>query len=188
MSPISRSKKPKTPSKSRATPKQSQKAASRVSKQANITPIEPPIKLNTPQFNKLRDEWYAKLADEGFKDLERVLNNGQMGEQLEGMSLRHLADKYNSETEHYYARWRCYLTFNIALTNDFGYPLTEHQMATLNLYAQGASYRNILKKLPKTHRLNLFTISKLIQSQLKKCITWNKTNHNGIDFIPDIGY
>jgi hypothetical protein len=143
---------------------------------------------NSPNFATLQAEWYKKLADSGFKDIESAEQDlNHRAESLRTKSLHSLAKAADSDTLHYYRRWSCYLAHNPEIISEYGNPLSQTARKALELYAEGMPYRKILALLPKRHKLNLFSLSKLIKSQERIMTIWNKTHYKGLDFIPDIG-
>ena len=65
----------------------------------------------TPEVQALRREWYAKLKEEGFKDIEQVVDDrGTVGALLLGVSQGDLRRRlYKPETEQYYTLARQHL-------------------------------------------------------------------------------
>ena len=65
----------------------------------------------TPEVQALRREWYAKLKEKGFKDIEQVVDDrGTVGALLLGVSQGDLRRRlYKPETEQYYTLARQHL-------------------------------------------------------------------------------
>lgn len=147
------------------------------------------IAINSPEFKDLQSSWYNKLADDGFKDLERT-PQGRFTESglLNGMSNRALSDKYNTETRHFYAKLRNFLTHNDTFLDQFGLPLSNKRLKACQLASDGAPYRSILKTINKMKGppLNLWSLSQLINHFISISNTWNKKSFNGLDYEADL--
>lgn len=65
----------------------------------------------TPEFQELRRFWYARAAEDGFEDIEQVVDDkGTVGALLLGVSTGDLRrNLYKGETEDYYRYARQYL-------------------------------------------------------------------------------
>ncbi len=175
----------KNTSKKRAKCKPSPKETFFAPKKAKKAPQ---VALNSPEFNKLQDIWYKKATESGFKDLEGPEFKGGQSGLLKGGSLRDIVRTFKPETRHYYAKLRCYLTFNPQIPDGYGDVLGDTRQRACEMYIDGLSFRAILKQLkPKSGiRLNLFSLSKLIKHLENLSTIWNKVNHNGLDYIADI--
>lgn len=151
-------------------------------KQAKITKY-------SPEFNQLQYKWYKKARKSGFKDLERpAFNSAQELYNLQGQAMFDIAKQYKPETESYYRQWTCFLVHNQILTDDFGAQLGKTKRAALELYAEGVSYRAIIKKLnPRSgRRLNLFSLHKLITYWESRVLSWNKRDSRGLTYQSDL--
>ncbi len=153
------------------------------------TKIAPQIHKNSPEMRQLTQKWYNKLADKGFKDIEGYTAIGLREGPINGASLRNFADNFSPETRHYYAQLRCYLTFKEVILDVYGAPIGPTKRLAIELYSEGVPYRAILKQLKGRQgpALNLFSLSKLINYFVGIARHWNKVNHNGLDYISDIG-
>lgn len=149
----------------------------------------PQINIYSSEFNELQAEWDKKLAESGFRDIEQRATTPQ-GETLDfnTKSTYNLGRAYSPETEHYYRRLTNYLTFNAQVPDGYGGFIGPTKMQACKLYADGHSFRAILKQLQGRPgpALNLYSLSKLIKHFVNEAKTWNKLNHNGLDFIADL--
>jgi hypothetical protein len=141
---------------------------------------------NTEQaFYATRNKLYAQLEAEGFKDLEHFKKRDKdAGPLLRYQSLHNVAKQYNESQAHYYRQWSCYLARNP------NKPLNKKQRKILELYSEGVSYRNIVKKLAqirKSWTTNIKVISHLVNKWKPIMRQWNRTNKDGLDFSPDVG-
>jgi hypothetical protein len=95
-------------------------------------------------FKKLQDEWYKKLKDEGFVDIENsvTLADGKKGYENTGRSGPNLKNKTSEQfnaTLLYYQNCRSFLTHY-----DFNCELDKN---IWSLYTEGLSYRKINEQL-----------------------------------------
>lgn len=151
---------------------------------------EPQIALYSKEFNQLQYKWYKKAAETGFKDIEtgQYSRSTQMSP-INGASLLNIAKNYKPETEYFYKRLTNYLTFNSTVADEFGEPLGKRHLKACRMFADGEPYRSILKQLRKFRGrpLNLWSLSKLIKHFIRQSTIWNKTHHEGLDYVADIG-
>lgn len=135
----------------------------------------PPPAGTKAQFIKQQNDWYAKLAADGFKDLEwidRSTGLGQNSDHLKGSVLRSRA--WRPEKAQFYRLLRNYATHvpqRFKVDQDI-----------INLLSEGMSYRRILKyiNLHRRYRKSLFTLFYRIQGMLEDCIAWNKSSAEGM--------
>lgn len=146
------------------------------------------IRINTKEFSKLLLKWYKKVADDGFKDIEAPeFRTYQDPGQLRANSLRSIAESFRLETRHFYARLRCFLTFNKTFQDQYGDPISKKKLKACQLIAEGVPYRTVLTEVNsmKGRRLNLWSIGQLANHFINISTTWNKKSHNGMDYQSD---
>lgn len=140
----------------------------------------------------MQREWYKKLKDDGFKDLEHFSfrtsnpNAGQPGHLLKGQSLWNIANKKHwQETYHHYARLRTFLVHNPSWAG----PRPIHSLVG-KMYADGQSFSKIViavKNKGLKDNMNKWHVHHMVKEFVAKAITWNKSSPKGLDFEPDIG-
>lgn len=147
------------------------------------------IRINTPEFSRLLLNWYKQAADSGLRDIEAPeFRTYQEPGQLRANSLRTIANSFNPETRHYYARLRCFLTFNSSFNDQYDNLISAKKLKVCELLSEGVPYRTILEevKCMRGPRLNLWSIGQLANHFVNISTLWNTKNHNGMDFEPDI--
>lgn len=142
------------------------------------------------EFMKLQNEWYKKLKDSGFDDIEWQRSDTGYEEYspfLKGFQ------SYIDRPD-FIATQNWYLLVQNYLTHAPLHPKIEK--IVLELYATGLSYRNISKKInygytkrwklrsydmktKKSHNTNLSMIYNIMQKHIKNIIEWNKTHPEG---------
>ncbi len=148
------------------------------------------LSLYSKKFRHLQSIWYKELSKDGFKDIEAPeWTPKDAPKQLRAASLRHIAESFSPETRHFYAKLRCFLTFNATFMDQYGEPISKKKLEACRLFAEGVPHRTILEKLKrfKGPRLNLWSLPQLTNHFVNISTIWNKQNHNGMDFAPDIG-
>jgi hypothetical protein len=154
----------------------------------------------TPEFYDQMQEWYKKLEDEGFEDIEVFKNNkGQfrstpyINGDIKNLykSRQEMSDEFFREhcnlTYLYYAACRAFLAYNRTAL-----PFLDAKI--LELHSEGYSLRRIVKHLrgfvcryPKINRrikdisfFGMFYVRERV-NKLKHDVTlWNLTNENGV--------
>lgn len=168
----------KSTSHAKRVPKTSKKnkKARKPTKKSQFVPQPKP---GTPQFAKLQREWYAKLADSGFKDLENHMKyTGEAYPLLHGHAYSALQGPKAEETLHYYRRWTCFLSY-----------VKLHELAPVKreiakLWAQGLTIREIREQLSPKYKAGLgnATIHSFVKRMNIRIEKWNKKNPNGLDY------
>lgn len=115
----------------------------------------------TDEFKQLQDEWYAKLQEDGFKDIEDH-KTGFVEPPFRHRSYK--ADVQYEATEEYFRLCRHYLT-NGAFKSDLDKEIW-------SMHTEGATYRNIAEKLSQ-HTTTVFRKVKRYKKLMKK---GDKTN------------
>lgn len=149
----------------------------------------PQISIYSKEFRKLQYKWYKKAAESGLKDIEEPeWHPNQPQSMIRANSLRAIANSYKPETEHYYACLRCYITFNTTFQDQFGNPVSKKKYEACRLVSEGVPYRTILKEIDSMvgPKLNLWSLSQLANHFIHIALTWNKKNHNGLNYQSDI--
>lgn len=69
------------------------------------------MKMGSKEFIKLQKEWYQKLEDSGFEDLEHLNDDGEMGHILksEYSAISPAKLRQYAKVENYYAKCRAYM-------------------------------------------------------------------------------
>jgi hypothetical protein len=138
---------------------------------------EPALGTSKQQFAKLQKQWYAKLAKEGFKDLEWVDHNTGTGHDsgyLRGSLISGKA--YHPGRELYYQLATNYL---IHCTNLKNYPMDKF---IWKLHAGGATYDEIEAEVAKKYKdsISKYTIYYRIKRLAKLCYRWNAKHPEGL--------
>jgi hypothetical protein len=151
------------------------------------SPCAPRIRPGSPEFRDLVAEWYAKLAAEGFKDLERP--NPRTGliepdSMLHGQSMFTLRDRVEQGTQQalYYAR----LVNFLAHCPDWSLD-PWHRLAAQRI-SEGVPYSQIAieghaKGFLKTP--NKWFVWKFSQTFVPLATEWNRRSPEGLDFESD---
>lgn len=134
------------------------------------------IKLDSKEFNKLQAKWYAKLAKEGFEDLEwsdASTGKGQNSGYLKKSPPKFDADKA-AASELYYALLRNFITHDILRD------MQDRMM--LSLHAEGVGYREILEELKQRYKIDysLTVLHHKLKALQSRAMEWNKTSQNGL--------
>ncbi len=127
-------------------------------------------------FIKLQKQWYKKLKDSGFDDIEftdHATGLGQNSAYLKRPSA-YLAKKYNKQTDKYYSLFRNFLTFGTFTSK------IDKNIALW--HSEGVSYRKIVKLIAKTHRMrrSLFYVFTKIKKLQRQMIEFNRTHPEGM--------
>lgn len=140
--------------------------------------------LTTKDVNRLTVDWYKKLKDSGFKDIEWINSKGRgQDSRYTYRASNKVAQKFNQNTELHYQLCTNFCTH-------YPFPTKKHQFL-FNLYAEGYTYREILRKLRYAsggwhHNragkpiISLFSLHKLISFYIKLAHKWNETNPEGL--------
>ena len=142
-------------------------------KQAKMPLPVPPT--TRAEFAKLQQEWYAKLADDGFKDLEWVdhsTGKGHNTPHLKG-SL-HMGKPYRAGRSLYFDMAAAYLHHCKSL---YGY-----NRFIWALHTSGATYEDILVQIKKKYKKapSKYTLYYRIQDLAKRSYDWNKKYKDGV--------
>lgn len=131
-------------------------------------------------FKKLQKKWYDKIQKRGFKDIE---HQGRYGEYyLE----RELYSNYATTTIN--AKYTFYARLTNFLTHNPYYPYKASLMWerwALEMYANGASYREIVDYFKKNKHLcmvkmHLPTLFYILKKHIAYALAWNKQNEEGV--------
>lgn len=119
------------------------------------------MNVNSKEFRKLKDEWYQKLKDTGFKDEERL--DGNM-KQWESTAFVYRYNKHN------FAPHQKYFELAGQYLHD-GEFLTKKQEEIWKLHAEGATIRAISVRLKKegfrnVHPATVHAIVKKIKDKM----------------------
>jgi len=147
------------------------------------------LSLFSKQFRYLQSEWYKKLSADGFTDIETPeWTPRDAPKQLRANSLRAIANSYNPETRHFYARLRCFLTFNPSFKDQYGDNISKKKLKVCEEVAEGTPYRTILVIIDQMPgpKMNLWSIGQLANHFINIATIWNKKSHNGMDYESDL--
>lgn len=167
-------------SKGKKIPNNAKGAAARKIKQDKMRELglkrPSKIKLDSKEFNKLQEKWYAKLAKEGFEDLEwsdSSTGKGQNSGYLKKSPPKFDADKA-AASELYYALLRNFITHDILRD------MQDRMM--LSLHAEGIGYREILEELKSRYKVDysLTVLHHKLKALQSRAMEWNKTSQNGL--------
>lgn len=130
---------------------------------------------NDPAFIKLQKEWYKKLADSGFKDIEEFDEvRGSAAISFLKRSCKDLAKKYNDTTFFYYQLCRDFLSHGFFLSK------IDHKI--WQLHSEGVSIREILKELQQDSTLNfphsIFWIFTRLNKLKKDMYLWQSSQES----------
>lgn len=135
-------------------------------------------------FQRLQKRWYGRLRDTGFKDIE-VTKEGfdEPAPNLQGASLRDIADRYTPERETYYRILTNFLTHC---------PYYEKRRPLKRLvalmYAEGKTYRNIVREVKKRRMtVSLAGVYWIVKAFERRALQWDRTNKEGLLFTPTVG-
>lgn len=142
-------------------------------KEAGLPPPNPG--LSQSQFAKLQKEWYDKLADDGFKDLEWVdhkTGKGQNSDWLRGSLIG--GKKYHAGRAIYYQLADNYLTHCKSLRGYNRFIWKRH--------AAGETYSEILDAVSAKYKNapSLYTVYYQLQHLAKLCYKWNVSHAEGL--------
>lgn len=146
---------------------------SRQLKQAGL--VKPVSATEKQNFAKLQKKWYAKLSQDGFKDLEWVdhsTGRGQDSSYLRGSIASGKA--FHAGRALYYQLASNYLLHCSSLRGV--------QKFMWNLHASGQTYHDIVKALRQKRKLkvSVYTVFYQLQELAKKCYMWNSTHTEGL--------
>lgn len=115
---------------------------------------------NSPQFKKLKDEWYAKAKDSGFNDIE------QDEDHLKSWASKPFKEKdpvFNKAKEDYFRLAGQFL-------NQYDFK-TDLQRQIWHLHSEGESYRTIARMLrTSSNKLNKDSVQAAVESVAKEMI------------------
>lgn len=131
--------------------------------------------FDTPEFLALRKEWYKKLKDSGFKDIEHTdWETGESGNLMNGFSLMDAYRQYTPEQDRYFQLAVQYRR-NVYQRKYMGY-LEDWHVKAWTLHSNGKSYRQIQEELG-VHRRH---VSKYIQEEAKRMLKWARKDSTDV--------
>ena len=148
---------------------------------------KPTPKPGTPEFKELCKTWYAKLADTGFKDIERphpAKGYSTPDSWLNAKSLRSIADDYNPKRAEYFRKLTHFITHR-------GHAWHKKPLWRFiaRLYIEGHSYRAICKQAKAKGHLvgaNVYTVYKCVRAlEVAADKWWARSVHGGVDLGED---
>lgn len=162
------------------------KTRKRPKKPKKLDAPAPLPRRGTKEFKALCELWNKKLADSGFKDIERPdprVGYATPDSWLNGKSLRSIADSWDSERELYYRRLTHYITHNgHQWHNDAFYRFAAR------LYIEGVPYSGIVARArakaikPNANKWHVHQMKKQLEA---KAFAWNKSSPLGVDYVSD---
>lgn len=135
------------------------------------------------EFIALQNEWYAKLKDSGFNDLEVVSRKtGQTDHSLmfgtETHLKRRIRQRGTESTLYFYSLLLNFITHNETWSD------IEHERFIAQQFAEGVSYRKIVKLWkeahPGTKGFSIFIVFQTVKKFVAMAKEWNSTNENGL--------
>lgn len=137
------------------------------------------IKIDSPEFKKLKAEWYKRMKDEGFIDIEYA--EGPIVDQmLKFKSSGVLKNKLGKSIYEYYFLLRNFLTHNPDYVKYQGLIGEINKRFIVEKYTEGYSYReiaNLSKKLLVP--FSYFAAFQTVKAFIPVAIEWNKTHPLG---------
>ena len=147
-------------------------------------PPTPAPKPGTPEFKRLCDEWYARLKDSGFKDLERPHpRTGFAGPDswLNAKSLRSIADDYEPLKAEHFRKLSHFVTHR-----GHAWHKKPFYRFAARLYVEGHSYRAICKAARRkgfTEGVNVYAVWKCVRLLEQAAERWwARSVHGGGEF------
>lgn len=138
---------------------------------------EPDPGTSQAQFAKLQKQWYAKLAKDGFEDIEWVNHStgkGQDSSFLKGSLAS--GKQYHPGRELYYQLASNYLQNCKNLKN------RPYHKFIWKLHSEGMTYAEIEAAVKKKYKksVSIYTLYYQIKDMAKLCYKWNATHHEGL--------
>lgn len=133
--------------------------------------------ISNKEFISLQKEWYDKLAQDGFKDIEWVdhkTGKGHNSNFLRGSMQG--GKRYHAGRDLYFRMATNYL-YNCKSSIFYGY-----RKFIWRMHAEGATYQEIVTALKEEKDLDvsIYTVFSDIQHIAKFCIKWNKNAPEGL--------
>lgn len=140
--------------------------------------MKTPKMFNSKEFHDLRKEWYKKLKEEGFEDVEWQSSHGTQSPYMK-RSTGSIRRKHRFETEQYYQ-----IVANFATHYPFDSNL---ESVIMQKHALGWSYRRISKHLRAEYGTKgMIACPATICNKLKKLreimFDWDQNNIEGLTF------
>lgn len=137
----------------------------------------PEPKLSSAQFAKLQKQWYAKLANEGFEDIEWVDHSTGKGHNSGFLKNSMISGRaYHAGRDLYYQLASNYLLHGQALSRRPYYKFI------WKLHSEGRTYQEIADAVKRKYK-NAPRISKIfyqIKHLAKLCYKWNSVHPEGL--------
>lgn len=138
---------------------------------------EPANGITDQQFAKLQKQWYAKLAKDGFEDIEWVNHSTGKGHDsgyLKGSLIS--GKQYHPGRELYYQLASNYLQHCKGLKND------TYRRFIWKLHSEGQTYAEIESAVKRRFRqsVSVYTLYYQIKHIAKLCYRWNKRHSEGL--------
>lgn len=153
------------------------------------------VDKKSKEFTKLQNEWYAKLKDEGFNDLEYTCKTSgavDIGMFKGGENEAYVKKQYrlqSSQTLHFYNLLSNFLTHNQSygiLDIDNGEASDIRNRYICQAYVEGKSYRQIIKLWNKTYYLSkgfsTIVVFAVVNKFIKEAKAWNKESPEGLEY------
>lgn len=137
----------------------------------------PDLGTSRQQFARLQKQWYAKLAKQGFEDIEWVDHNTGLGHDSAFLKGSLSSGKpYHPGRELYYQLATNYLMNCISLKNK------PYNKFIWKLHAEGATYDEIEAAVNKKYKnsVSKYTLYYQIKHLAQLCYKWNKTSAEGL--------
>jgi hypothetical protein len=137
------------------------------------------IALGSPAFAKLQTQWYAKLKQDGFSDLEWHDPKSGYGQNSPNLKQEvRLTDSTRAAaTELWFRLWTNYYTWNVKNFRD------NKDRLIVKLYSDGLSYRQIAKVLQERGnktRYSLYYVFSRLNHFKDKMLKFNREHREGL--------
>lgn len=136
----------------------------------------------TTEFHKLQQEWYGKLKDSGFQDIEYT--NANMPEE----SVMKAASGVSGEVVEQQNKLHYYRILTNFLAHNPNYGINKktgkRNRTIVELYCEGVAYRTI----PGHTRCRYYkpfsynVVFRIVNKFIPKALAWNKQNPEGLDY------
>lgn len=155
-------------------------------------PTKPKPKTSKAELHRLQREWYAKLAADGFKDIEHFYfgesehrPKGRPEYLLKDYPTAAFAKKTDWDSSYtYYMRLRNFLTHKPRWTAD------RIKLLVAKRHTAGVPFSQIVTEVRAKGlhpKFNKWHVHHLVKEFVAYATRWNQNHPEGLDFVPDIG-
>ena len=135
----------------------------------------PAPKVSEREFAAIQKEWYGKLADDGFKDLEWVDHSTGKGQNSDFLKGSFAAGKrYHAGRDLHYRLATNYLAHCKSLRG--------YNRFIWAMHADGRTYQEIRTAVKRKYKrkVSIYTLYYELQRLNKNCVNWNKRYPEGL--------